>query len=128
MTDEVTEEPTLDGDAELERVTKETGIDREVAEKILQAQLDLLMACGIATPDDEGRGAALRDKYPELLGDARLTGARDSPLTFEVEATIAQRESGAKMQDVVEVIARSDVTQMIGNVDEYRAWAEDWIE
>ena len=128
MTDRMTAEPILDGEAEVDRVAAETGVDREAVAKILQAQLDLLMAWGIASPDDEGRGAALLAKYPDLLRDARLTGSRDDPRTFEVEATIAQRESGASLQDIVEVLARSDVTHMTDNVEAYREWASEWIE
>jgi len=128
MTDRMTDEPILDGDVEIERVAAETGVDRGAVAKILQAQLDLLMALGIASPDDEGRGAALLAKYPDLLRDERLTGSREDPRTFEVEATIAQRESGASLHDIVEVIARSDVAQMTDNVEAYREWASEWIE
>lgn len=133
MTNSTTTEPVLDAEEELDRVTEATGLPRETVARILQAQMDLLFALGIAhgNAEDAERGATLRAKYPDILRDSAGMGrSREKLVTFEIEATIAQLESGASSRDVVEVLAASDEMRMSGDGAEelYRSWAKGWIK
>lgn len=44
-----------------------TGVAADTVAKILAVQVDLLLALGLAHPDDEDRGRTLRAKYPAAL-------------------------------------------------------------
>jgi hypothetical protein len=117
-----------------DKIAAAAGVSREVVERVLTAQLAFQFAIGIASPDDEGIGVKVRDKYPDLLRASVATTAGRSPatpVTFELEATIVQLESGESPSNVVAVIAaQSDILGLVSSEDyaEYRDWAAKWTK
>jgi hypothetical protein len=118
-----------------DKIAAASGATRATVDRILDAQLTLLIALGIAhgDEDDAARGAKLRTKYPELLRRSVVETAgrtSETPLTHELEATIVQLETGESARTVVDVIAAHlDVMQLIDSkaYAEYRDWAAKWV-
>ena len=117
-----------------EEIAVKTGVPVEIVTRILAAQLDFLMALGLAHLDDDRRGEALRRKYPDLLRTSVAETAGRSPecpVEHELEATIVQLESGAPAASVVEVLAACyELNGLIDAraVDAYRRWGRKWVE
>jgi len=109
-------------------------LPRDVVDRVLTARLDFQFALGLSHGGEDGaaRGAKLREKYPELLRKSGADAAGRSTtkaVTFELEATIVQLESGATKQNVVAAIAAED--EVLGVVEPsycatYRAWGAKW--
>jgi hypothetical protein len=133
MTD-LTGEPIHYTETLEKRVAAKAGISLDVVQRILYAKLDLLLALGLPHSDeeDEKRGAALKEKYPDLLRPAVVNSAGRSaqtPVSYELEATIVQLESGETVRDVVEVLATESELLGLGyDVPMYRAWAKNWVK
>jgi hypothetical protein len=117
-----------------DKVATVARLPREVVERVLSARLDFQFALGLAHGGEGGaaRGAKLREKYPDLLRKSAVDSAGRSAtksVTFELEATIVQLESGETKQNVVAAIAAED--EVLGVVEPsysaaYRAWGAKW--
>jgi hypothetical protein len=117
-----------------DKIAARAGLTRDVVDRVLAARLDFQLALGFAHGDaeDAARGAKLREKYPDLLRKSVVETAGRSAakaVTFELEATVVQLESGATAHDVVATIAAED--EVLGVVDPsysatYRAWGARW--
>jgi hypothetical protein len=117
-----------------DKIAAHAGLTRAVVERVLAARLDFLFALGLAhgAAEDATRGERLREKYPDLLRASVVeTAGRslDTLVTFELEATIVQLESGEPAATVVAAIAAED--EVLGLVEPshsaaYREWGARW--
>jgi hypothetical protein len=117
-----------------DKIAAAAGVSRDAVGRVLEAQLAFLFALGLASPDDEGIGEKLRQKYPDLLRASVATTAGkspDAPVAFQLEATIVQLESGEPPSAVVAVIAaHADALGLWSSKHyaEYREWGEKWTK
>jgi hypothetical protein len=118
--------------ADVKKITHFTGLSRDRVEYILRAQLDFLLALGLAHGDenDEQRGAAMRRKYPDLLrASVASTAGRSpqTPVTYQLETTIIQLETDERPKVIASVIALANEGLVSSEeTASYREWAEGW--
>ena len=108
-------------------VTKETGIDEDKVRLVHSAHCALEDVLGLTSePNPDVDVAALRAKYRDLIPQSTI---HRRSMSYDLEATFVQGETGLPMQVVFDVLA-SDTAYMAklgivdpDAVDAYRQWA-----